>query len=92
MAAVTLPIVTTYNDKGVKGAQGSLKDLIGSQLGAAVSAGALVRLSAQTGSGAALMIGCGAQTFGKGAKDSSARRVSLRRYCKPESGSETLNG
>jgi hypothetical protein len=43
MAAVTLPIVTTYNDKGVKGAQFSLKGLITSQLGAAVSAGALVR-------------------------------------------------
>jgi hypothetical protein len=43
MAAVTLPIVTTYNDKGVKGAQFSLKGLVTSQLGAAVSAGALVR-------------------------------------------------
>ncbi|NCX06380.1 MAG: hypothetical protein EBW68_11475 [Actinobacteria bacterium] len=43
MAAITLPIVTTYNDKGVKGAQGSLKDLVGSQLGAALSAGALVQ-------------------------------------------------
>jgi hypothetical protein len=43
MAAVTLPIVTTYNDKGVKGAQFSLKGLITSQLGAAVSAGALVQ-------------------------------------------------
>jgi len=43
MAAVTLPIVTTYNDKGVKGAQFSLKGLISSQLGAAVSAGALVQ-------------------------------------------------
>ena len=43
MAAVTLPIVTTYNDKGVKGAQFSLKGLVTSQLGAAVSAGALVQ-------------------------------------------------
>jgi hypothetical protein len=43
MAAVTLPIVTTYNDKGVKGAQLSLKGLVTSQLGAAVSAGVLVR-------------------------------------------------
>jgi hypothetical protein len=43
MAAVTLPIVTTYNDKGVKGAQSSLKGLVTSQLGAAVSAGVLVR-------------------------------------------------
>jgi hypothetical protein len=42
MAAVTLPIVTTYNDKGVKGAQFSLKGLVTSQLGATVSAGLLV--------------------------------------------------
>lgn len=43
MAAVTLPIVTTYNDKGVKGAQFSLKGLVTSQLGATVSAGLLVK-------------------------------------------------
>lgn len=43
MAAVTLPIVTTYNDKGVKGAQFSLKGLVSSQLGATVSAGLLVK-------------------------------------------------
>jgi hypothetical protein len=43
MAAVTLPIVTTYNDKGVKGAQFSLKGLVTSQLGASVSAGLLVK-------------------------------------------------
>jgi hypothetical protein len=43
MAAVTLPIVTTYNDKGVKGAQFSLKGLVTSQLGATVSAGVLVQ-------------------------------------------------
>jgi hypothetical protein len=43
MAAVTLPIVTTYNDKGVKGAQFSLKGLVTSQLGATVSAGLLAK-------------------------------------------------
>ena len=43
MAAVTLPIVTTYNDKGVRGAQFSLKGLVTSQLGATVSAGLLVK-------------------------------------------------
>jgi hypothetical protein len=42
MAAVTLPIVTTYNDKGVKGAQGSLKSLMGTQVLAGVSASVLV--------------------------------------------------
>lgn len=43
MAAVTLPIVTTYNDSGVKGAQFSLKGLMTSQLGAGLSAAALVQ-------------------------------------------------
>jgi hypothetical protein len=42
MAAVTLPIVTTYNDKGVKNAQFSLKGLMGTQVAAGVSAGVLV--------------------------------------------------
>jgi phosphoribosylanthranilate isomerase len=43
MAAVTLPVVTTYNDKGVKSAQLSLKGLMKSQLGAGLSAAALVQ-------------------------------------------------
>jgi len=43
MAAVTLPIVTTYSDKGVKSAQFSLKGLMQSQLGAGISAGVLVQ-------------------------------------------------
>ncbi|CAB4179953.1 hypothetical protein UFOVP1054_12 [uncultured Caudovirales phage] len=43
MAAVTLPIVTTYQDKGVKSAQFSLKGLMKSQLGAGLSAGVLVQ-------------------------------------------------
>jgi hypothetical protein len=43
MAAVTLPVVTTYNDKGVKSAQTSLKGLMKSQLGAGLSAAALVQ-------------------------------------------------
>jgi hypothetical protein len=43
MAAVTLPVVTTYNDKGVKQAQFSLKSLMKSQVGAGVSAGVLVQ-------------------------------------------------
>ena len=42
MAAVTLPIVTTYNDKGVKNAQFSLKNLMGTQVAAGISAGVLV--------------------------------------------------
>ena len=43
MAAVTLPVVTTYNDKGVKSAQLSLKGLMKSQLSAGLSAAALVQ-------------------------------------------------
>lgn len=43
MAAVTLPVVTTYNDKGVKSAQFSLKGLMKSQLGAGLSAAVLVQ-------------------------------------------------
>jgi hypothetical protein len=43
MAAVTLPVVTTYNDKGVKQANLSLKSLMKSQLGAGLSAGVLVQ-------------------------------------------------
>ena len=43
MAAVTLPVVTTYNDKGVKSAQMSLKSLAKSYASAGVATGILVR-------------------------------------------------
>ena len=44
MAAVTLPIVTTYNNSGVKGAQGSLKSLVGSYATIGVATGAVSKL------------------------------------------------
>jgi hypothetical protein len=44
MAAVTLPIVTTYNNAGVKGAQGSLKSLVGSYATMGVATGAVSKL------------------------------------------------
>lgn len=44
MAAVTLPIVTTYNNAGVKGAQGSLKSLVGSYATMGVATGVLSKL------------------------------------------------
>ena len=44
MAAVTLPIVTTYNNAGVKGAQGSLKSLVGSYATIGVATGAVSKL------------------------------------------------
>jgi hypothetical protein len=43
MAAVTLPVVTTYNDKGVKTAQMSLKSLVKSYAGAGVASGLLIK-------------------------------------------------
>ena len=43
MAAVTLPIVTTYNDKGVTTAQMSLKSLAKSYVGAGVASQLLIR-------------------------------------------------
>jgi hypothetical protein len=43
MAAVTLPVVTTYNDKGVKTAQTSLKSLVKSYAGAGVASGLLIK-------------------------------------------------
>jgi hypothetical protein len=42
MAAVTLPIVTTYNNKGVTTAQGSLKSLVGSYATVGVASGLLI--------------------------------------------------
>jgi hypothetical protein len=44
MAAVTLPIVTTYNNAGVKNAQGSLKSLVGSYATMGVATGVLSKL------------------------------------------------
>jgi predicted RNA-binding protein with PUA domain len=44
MAAVTLPIVTTYNNAGVKGAQGSLKSLVGSYATIGIATGAVSKL------------------------------------------------
>ena len=43
MAAVTLPVVTTYNDKGVKSAQTSLKSLVRGYAGAGVASGLLIK-------------------------------------------------
>ena len=43
MAAVTLPVVTTYNDKGVKTAQTSLKSLVKSYAGAGFASGLLIK-------------------------------------------------
>jgi len=43
MAAVTLPVVTTYNDKGVKSAQMSLKSLVKGYAGAGVASGLLIK-------------------------------------------------
>ena len=42
MAAVTLPIVTTYNNQGVTTAQGSLKSLVGSYATVGVASGLLI--------------------------------------------------
>lgn len=43
MAAVTLPVVTTYNDKGVKSAQMSLKSLAKSYVGVGVASSLLIQ-------------------------------------------------
>ena len=43
MAAVTLPVVTTYNDKGVKTAQTSLKSLVKSYGGVGIASGLLIK-------------------------------------------------
>jgi hypothetical protein len=43
MAAVTLPVVTTYNDQGVKSAQTSLKSLVKSYAGAGFASGLLIK-------------------------------------------------
>ena len=42
MAAVTLPVVTTYNDKGVKSAQTSLKSLVKGYASVGVASGLLI--------------------------------------------------